>query len=158
MSKNLEEILQKHKDAKRDSLIPILQDIQEKEGFLSFDSLLEVSKKLNIALSKVYGVASFYNQFKFNQPGKNHIQVCRGTACHVKGSLNVLDTVKRVLKIKEGETTKDGLFSLEVVSCVGVCSLAPVICINGEYYAQVTKDKIESIIKTYQEKENKDGK
>lgn len=142
-------ILEKYRDAKRDSLIPMLQDVQDAEGFLSFDSLLAVSRFLNLPLSKVYSVASFYNQFKFQAPGKNHIQVCRGTACHVKGSLKVLDAIKRTLKIDSGETTRDGLFSLEVVSCVGVCSLAPVVCINGEYYAGVTPEGVEKILKGY---------
>jgi NADH-quinone oxidoreductase E subunit len=151
----MESIFAKYKNAGRDSLIPILQDLQEKEGFLSFDSLLSVSRFLNLPLSKIYGVASFYNQFKFNQPGKYQIQVCRGTACHVKGSIKVLDALKRELKIDAGQTTRDGLFSLEVVACVGACSLAPVVCINGEYYAGVTPDSIEKIIDSYREKKEK---
>ncbi len=142
-------ILEKYRDAKRESLIPLLQDVQDSEGFLSFDSLLAVSRFLNLPLSKVYSVASFYNQFKFQSPGKNHIQLCRGTACHVKGSSKVLDAVKRVLKIEAGQTTRDGLFSLEIVSCVGVCSLAPVVCINGEYYSGVTPESIEKILEGY---------
>ena len=151
----MEGIFSKYKGAKRDSLIPILQDVQEKDGFLSFDSLLEVSRFLNLPLSKVYGVASFYNQFKFTQPGKYQIQLCRGTACHVKGSAKVLDAVKRILKIDSGQTTRDGLFSLEVVACVGACSLAPVVCINGEYYAGVTPDSMEKIVSSYRERNQK---
>jgi len=152
-SASVEKVLERHKGAKRDSLIPILQDVQEDEGFLSFDSLLAVSRFLNLPLSKIYGVASFYNQFKFQAPGKYKIQLCRGTACHVKGSAGVLEAVKRYLKIDAGETTKDKLFSLEVVACVGACSLAPVVCINGEYYAGVNPDKMEKILKEYQNKE-----
>ena len=94
-------------------------------------------------------MASFYNQFKFQAPGKNHIQVCRGTACHVKGSSKVLDAVKRVLKVDAGQTTRDGLFSLEVVACVGACSLAPVVCINGEYFSGVTPESLEKILEGY---------
>ena len=145
-------ILEKYRGAKRESLIPILQDVQEADGFLSFDSLLVVSRFLNLPLSKIYGVASFYNQFKFQSPGRFHIQVCRGTACHVKGSAKVLDAVKRALKIDAGQTTRDGIFSLEVVACVGACSLAPVVCINGEYYAGVTPESIEKILNDYKEK------
>lgn len=152
--KKINKILEKYKGAKRDSLIPLLQDVQELEGFLSFDSLLAVSRFLNLPLSKIYGVASFYNQFKFLAPGKFHIQVCRGTACHVKGSLKVLDAVKRALKIDSGQTTRDGIFSLEVVSCVGACSLAPVVCINGEYYANVTPESLEKILSDYRNKAN----
>lgn len=149
----VDKVLEKYKGAKRDSLIPILQDVQEADGYLSFDSLLAVSRFLNLPLSKVYGVASFYNQFKFQAPGKYQIQLCRGTACHVKGSAGVLEAVKRYLKIEAGQTTKDKLFSLDVVACVGACSLAPVVCINGEYYAEVTPEKIEKILKEYQSKE-----
>ncbi|MEI6093555.1 MAG: NADH-quinone oxidoreductase subunit NuoE [bacterium] len=149
----IDKMLEKHKGAKRDSLIPILQEIQESEGYLSFDALLAVSRFLNLPLSKIYGVASFYNQFKFQAPGKYQIQVCRGTACHVKGSAGVLEAIKRYLKIDAGQTTKDKLFSIDVVACVGVCSLAPVVCINGEYYAGVTPEKIENILKEYQSKE-----
>lgn len=149
----VDKVLEKYKGAKRDSLIPILQDIQEADGYLAFDSLLAVSRFLNLPLSKIYGVASFYNQFKFQAPGKYQIQLCRGTACHVKGSAGVLEAVKRYLKIDAGQTTKDKLFSLDVVACVGACSLAPVVCINGEYYAEVTPEKVEKILKEYQSKE-----
>jgi len=155
MMKSMDDIFSRYEGAKRDSLIPILQDVQEKDGFLSFDSLLAVSRFLNLPLSKIYGVASFYNQFKFNQPGRYHIQLCRGTACHVKGSAKVLDAVKRTLKIDSGQTTRDGLFSLEVVACVGACSLAPVVCINGEYYAGVTPESLDRILDTYREKDKK---
>lgn len=153
-NKSFEEIISSYDGKGRDALIPILQDVQELEGYLSFDAMLKVSQKLKLPLSKVYGVASFYNQFKFKEPGKFHIQVCRGTACHVKGSLNILETLKRVLNIEVGFTTKDKLFSLEVVACVGACSLAPVICINGEYHAKLTSEKIEKIINKLRE-ENK---
>lgn len=149
VNEKIKPILEKYRDAKREFLIPMLQDVQDSEGFLSFDSLLAVSKFLNLPLAKVYSVASFYNQFKFQAPGKNHIQVCRGTACHVKGSLKVLDAVKRTLKIDAGQTTRDGLFSLEVVACVGACSLAPVVCINGEYHAGVTPEGVEKILEGY---------
>jgi NADH-quinone oxidoreductase subunit E len=149
----VDKVLERYKGSKRDSLIPILQDIQEADGYLAFDSLLAVSRFLNLPLSKVYGVASFYNQFKFQAPGKYQIQLCRGTACHVKGSAGVLEAVKRYLKIDAGQTTKDKLFSLDVVACVGACSLAPVVCINGEYYAEVTPEKVEKILKEYQSKE-----
>ena len=142
----IQDILQQHLNSKRDALIPLLQEVQERLGYLSPESLRAVSDTLQLPLAKIYGVASFYNQFKFEAPGKNHIQVCRGTACHVKGSSNVLDRVTRLLKLKPGQTTRDKLFSLEVVACVGACSLAPVMCINGEYYGHVTPIKIEKIL------------
>ncbi|HBT76987.1 MAG TPA: NADH-quinone oxidoreductase subunit NuoE [Planctomycetaceae bacterium] len=145
----VKEILSAHPEAKRDSLIPILQEIQEKQGFLSREAVVEVGKALNLPVSKIYGVATFYNQFRFAPQGKYHIQVCRGTACHVKGSAAVLDSLKRELKIDSGETTRDGLFSLEVVACIGACGLAPVINIDGNFHANLTSQKIPGIVNQY---------
>lgn len=147
-------ILKKYTDAGRDSLIPILQDIQEDAGWLSEESLIEVGKHLQLSVSKIYGVATFYNQFRFKPKGKYHIQVCRGTACHVLGSLSVLEEIQKSLKIKVDETSKDGRFSLEVVACIGACGLAPVISINGEFHAKVTADSIKKIVKDLKLQEN----
>jgi len=143
------EVLNKLGEVGRDSLIPILQEIQDNEGWLSDKSLTEVGKYLNLAVSKIYGVATFYNQFRFQPKGKYHIQICRGTACHVLGSSNVQTELEKLLKIKTDETTKDGYFSLEVVACIGACGLAPVISINGKFYAKVTTDSIKDIIESY---------
>ncbi|MDT8308865.1 MAG: NADH-quinone oxidoreductase subunit NuoE [Bacteroidales bacterium] len=142
-------ILTNYPEKTEDQLIPILQDIQEKLGFLSELAIVTVGKHLNVPASKIYGVATFYNQFRFHAPGKNHIQICRGTACHVLGSGTVLEAFEKELKIKPGETTRDGFFSLEVVACIGACGLAPVISINGEFYGNVTADKIKSILDNY---------
>lgn len=147
------EIFNKYPEAGRDNLIPILQDIQVAEGHLSKESIVEVSQFLNIPSSKIFGVATFYNQFKFQPNGKYHIQVCRGTACHVLGSSTVLQELEKQLKVKAGDTTRDGLFSIEVVACIGACGLAPVISINGEFYAKVTSASISEIIKSYANKE-----
>ena len=144
----IEEILTAHKDSEKDSLIPILQEIQESEGFLSREAVIRVGKHLDIPTSRIFGVATFYNQFRFEPTGKYHIQICRGTACHVLGSLTVLDVLEKQLKIKAGKTTRDGLFSIEVVACIGACGLAPVICINGEFHAKVTPEKIQQIVET----------
>lgn len=144
VSKIIEE---KYTGAKRDALIPILQDLQDKKGFLSKELLIDVSKTLGIPLSKIYGVASFYNQFRFHPLGKYHIQICRGTACHVKGSVKLLDILTTELKIKTGETTRDKLFTLDVVACIGACGLAPVICINGEFHAGMTPERTTALIK-----------
>jgi NADH-quinone oxidoreductase subunit E len=104
---------------------------------------------MNLPASKIFGVATFYNQFRFQKPGRFHIQVCRGTACHVKGSNDVLEALKRELEIQAGDTTRDGLFSLEVVACIGACGLAPVIAINGEFHAKVEGKGIKKILKSY---------
>ncbi len=94
-------------------------------------------------------MATFYNQFRFQPLGKYHIQLCRGTACHVKGSANVLSAFQRELDIEAGQTSRDGFFSLEVVACIGACGLAPVISINGEFHAEVTSDKVKKILREY---------
>ena len=143
------EILDSHPNAGRDTLIPLLQEIQEQQGFLSREAVVEVGKHLRLPTSKIYGVATFYNQFRFNPQGRYHIQVCRGTACHVKGSAAVLDALKRELKIDSGETTRDGQFSLEVVACIGACGLAPVINVDGNFHANLTSQAVPKIIETY---------
>jgi len=148
----VESILEKYPSAKREMLIPILQEVQEAEGFLSRETVQRIGRHLGLPTSKIYGVATFYNQFRFNQPGRFHVQVCRGTACHVKGSLKNLEMVMKVLKIKPGQTTRDGLFSLEVVACMGACGLAPVVNINGEFYAKVTPQKLAKVIQEYRSK------
>lgn len=149
---DLKLILKKFSDAKRDALIPILQEVQKAQGYLSRDAIVQIGRHLRLPASKVYGVATFYNQFRFQAPGKNHIQLCRGTACHVKGSLSVLEAVKRSLKIEPGQVTRDGVFSLEVVACVGTCGLAPVIVVNGEFHARVTAESVKGIVESYRPK------
>lgn len=153
METTTDKILEKYKGAGRDSLIPILQKIQETEGYLSESAIVKTGKMLSIPTSKIYGVATFYNQFRFEPVGKYHIQVCRGTACHVLGSATVLQELENKLKIKAGQTTRDGLFSIEVVACIGACGLAPVICINGEFYANVSAASIKEIVENYFNKE-----
>ncbi len=140
--------------AKRDSLIPILQKAQEVHGYLSEEAIAEIGRFLKLPASKVYGVATFYNQFRFTPKGKYHIMLCRGTACHVKGSLKLLDAVTRTLKLQPGQTTRDGMFSLEVVACMGACGLAPAISVNGEVYAKVTPKKVGQIIDECRGKED----
>jgi len=154
MTTALKNILTDYTGSGSDSLIPILQKIQDAEGFLSRQAIIEVGKTLDIPASRIYGVATFYNQFRFEALGKYHIQVCRGTACHVLGSATVLQELEKQLKIKAGQTTRDGLFSIEVVACIGACGLAPVICVNGEFHAKVTKESLQDIVNEYRNKEN----
>ena len=140
-SMNVEPILRKYPRASRDILIPILQEVQEAHGYLSREAVIRIGKHLSLPASKIYGVATFYNQFRFQAPGLFHIQVCRGTACHVKGSAKLLETIVKTLKIEPGKTTRDRLFSLETVACMGACALSPVMCINGEFHAKVSSAK-----------------
>ena len=156
MVPDIETILSKYRDAKRDSLIPLLQEVQDLQGYLSREAIVLVGQHLQLPPSKIYGVATFYNQFRFQPQGKYHVQVCRGTACHVKGSAALLDAVKRELKIEAGQTTRDGLFSLEVVACIGACGLAPVMCVNGEFYTKLTPDSAKKVLKECQKKEAKE--
>ena len=157
MSTEIQTILARYPNAKRDALIPILQDVQDEQGYLSREAVQIIGKHLDLPSSKIYGVATFYNQFRFSALGKYHIQICRGTACHVKGSLKVLETFQRELKIKPGETTRDGLFSLEVVACIGACGLAPVISVSGEVHAAVKPEEVKKIINAYRKKDQAEG-
>lgn len=150
----IDRIIDQYGHASRDSLIPILQAVQEEQGFLSREAMARIGERLHLPVSKVYGVATFYNQFRFQSKGKYHIQVCRGTACHVKGSAKTLDIVMNALKIKPGQTSRDKLFSLEVVACMGACGLAPVVNINGEFYAKVAPKKLAKIIDECRAKES----
>lgn len=152
LAPDIDSILDHYPNARRDSLIPLLQEVQERHGYLSRQAIGRISQHLHLPAAKIYGVATFYNQFRFQPQGKFHVQVCRGTACHVKGSLAVLDAVKRELKIDAGQTSRDGLFSLEVVACIGACGLAPVICINGEFHAGVSTKSVTKILDTYRRK------
>lgn len=151
MSTTCERVIAKHNGAGREALIPILQEIQQGEGYLSKPDMQTVARHLGISSAKVFGVASFYNQFRFNAPGLYRIQLCRGTACHVKGSSPLLDSLERELKIKAGQTSADGLFSIEVVACIGACGLAPVIAVNGEFHGGVTIDRLPRILKDCRE-------
>lgn len=152
MPDTIDAILESHQGAKRDALIPILQEVQEAEGFLSREAVYRIGKHLDLPPSKIYGVATFYNQFRFQPLGAYHIQVCRGTACHVKGSAAVLDAIERELGVKAGDTTRDGVFSIEVVACIGACGLAPVININGNFHAKVGKDAVPALLEEYRAK------
>lgn len=127
-------------------LIPILQSVQKEFGYLSEENLHYISLKLKISLAHIYGVATFYTQFKFEKQGKYQIQACRGTACQVKGGQKVIDYLKQKLEIEEKQTTKDGLFSLDAVNCVGACAIAPVMVIDGKAYGNLNPEKIDKIL------------
>lgn len=125
-----------------EELIPLLQKVQEIEGFLSEEAMKDIAKFLKTPLSKVYGVATFYAQFRFKPRGEKHIMVCRGTACHVQGAPRIQEDIETLLGIKEGETTADLKFSIESVACIGACSLAPCIMVNDQVEAKLTSQKV----------------
>ncbi|MCK9521557.1 MAG: NADH-quinone oxidoreductase subunit NuoE [Proteobacteria bacterium] len=146
MTTNVDAILAQYDGAQRDSLIPILQQVQAAEGYLSQDAIVRIGEKLNLPTSKIYGVATFYNQFRFQPQGKNHFMVCRGTACHVKGSGKLLEKLSQATGVEPGKTSRDGLFSIEVVACMGACALAPAISISDHFYPKVTPSKIDQLL------------
>ncbi len=143
--KKVNEIIEKN-GRESDSLIPILQSINEDYSYLPKNILRYVSQELNVPFSQIYQVATFYTAFSLKPRGKHTIKVCMGTACHVRGSPRILDEIKRYLKIEPGETTKDGLFTLETVNCLGACAIGPVVVIDDKYY-MVKPGEFEKILK-----------
>jgi len=146
LGKDLKKIFSIYKNQESD-LIPILQAIQAKNGYLSEDSIIQVSKFTGVPESEVYGVATFYTQFRFSPIGKKHIMVCKGTACHVLGATQIAEGIERHLGIKEGEITFDMEYSLESVGCLGCCALAPCAMINNEVESKITLRNIKKIFK-----------
>jgi NADH-quinone oxidoreductase subunit E len=142
------EIIEKH-GFQEASLIGILQDIQTKERYLPRKALVQVSKSLDIPLPRIYEVATFYKAFSLEPKGRHTIQVCLGTACHVREGERVLDYLESRLELKAGETTKDKTFTLESVNCLGACALGPVMVVNGKYFGHINTGRIESILKEY---------
>jgi len=141
MREPLSEILSRYA-GQRDELIPILQEAQEQFGYLPEEVMHGVAKFLRLSESTVYGVATFYAQFKFVPSGKRKVRVCRGTACHVRGGARILREVEKRLGIKPGETTEDWEYTLETVACIGACALAPTMTVDKETYGQMTTKKV----------------
>ena len=134
-------------------LIPILQDVQSEENYLPREVLEQISEKLNIPLVRIYAVATFYKAFSLKPRGKHIIQVCMGTACHVRGGARILDKMVRDMGIGPGETTKDMDFTLETVNCLGACALGPIVVVDGEYHGQMNPPKWDKIYKTLKKAE-----
>ncbi|MHB9093081.1 MAG: NADH-quinone oxidoreductase subunit NuoE [Eubacteriales bacterium] len=129
-----------------EKLIPILQGVQVKLGYLPKEAMLQIADAVQIPEVEVYGVGTFYNQFRLNPPGKHQIKVCMGTACHMTGGRIIMDSFERRLEIPEGETTPDREFSLERVACVGCCALAPVVLVDEEVEAKVRPTRVDGIL------------
>lgn len=150
------DIFSRYPRHKREHLIPILQDVQEAVGYLSKEAVLEIGRHTSLPSSKIYGVATFYNQFRFQPRGRCHFMVCRGTACHVKGSSKVLDLAMQLLRLKPGQTSRDKQFSLETVACMGACGLAPVVNLSGEFHAKLTPQRLAKLISEARPQETTD--
>jgi NADH:ubiquinone oxidoreductase subunit E len=143
------EIVSKH-GGSRSSLILVLQEIQSRFNHIPLESMLEVSEKMGIPLSDIYGVATFYHQFRLKPQGRHLISVCMGTACHVKGSQTIYDLLRQRLGIKgDEETSPDGMFTVQKVRCMGACSLSPALRIDGDIYGKVKPEILDTILHKY---------
>ena len=149
--KELEQILSKYTNDKS-NLIQILNEVQEKFGYVPTIAQEEIAKYLGIEVAEVYGVVTFYSRFTLKPKGKYAISVCMGTACFVKGGEQILERVKQKLGIEEGQTTEDGKFSIDATRCIGACGLAPVFTVNEEVYGKATPQKVDEVLKEYENK------
>lgn len=152
MKEAVDKILVRYPANKKDKLLPILQDLQEEFGYLTEEMLGHVGRYVNLPLNKVFGVATFYDQFRFKKLGKKHVKICNGTACYLYGSGTILDELEKQLRVKPGQTSKDGKFSLEIVHCLGACEMAPVVKVNDTLYPALTSDGLNQLIRSLKEK------
>ena len=152
LTKEMEEILNNYPKQK-DSLIAILDDVQEKYGYIPKQCQVEISNYLGMPMAEIYGVITFYSRFTTEPKGKYNIAVCMGTACFVKGSQSILDRLKERLKISGGQTTPDGKFSIDEVRCVGACGLAPVFMVNDEVYGNATVKMVDEVLDKLEKEE-----
>jgi len=151
---SIDPLIEKYRN-KKGNMIPILQGVQEIFGYIPRNAFKKISKETGLELSDMYGVATFYSQFRLNPVGKHIVKVCHGTACHVQNANAITDAIQEALKVSDGETTEDGLFTLESVACLGCCSLAPVMMIDDETYGKLTGDKAKKIIREIKRQEAK---
>lgn len=158
MEKTVLDDITNHYESESGKLLGILEDVQNEVGYLPKDALIYISNKLEVPLSKLYSIATFYSFFNLQPAGKHIITVCMGTACHVRGAPHILETIERLLEIQPGETTadgkfmlttKDGSFTVNTARCFGACSMAPVIRVDGKIYGYNTPKKIPEILKKY---------
>ncbi|MFH1223812.1 MAG: NADH-quinone oxidoreductase subunit NuoE [Pseudomonadota bacterium] len=148
IQKTVKELKDKYGSSK-DALLPVLQGVQTKFRYIPGSAIKVISKELSIYEAEIYGVITFYAQFRLNPVGDSIIKVCKGTACHVGGAETVAEAVCDILGVKVNETTKDNKFTVEYVACLGCCSLAPVMMINDDVFGYLTKDKIKEVLKSY---------
>jgi NADH-quinone oxidoreductase subunit E len=149
MESKIEHILVRYPEGDRGFLIPILQEVQEFYGFISSEVVDEIATFTKVPSGEIYGVASFYAQFRFTEPGQHLVQVCLGTACHVRGSERILELLEHQLNIKSGETTEDGVFSLERAACFGCCALAPVAMVDKDVHGRISATKAQKLLRRY---------
>jgi NADH-quinone oxidoreductase subunit E len=141
----------------REQMIPLLQEIQAEEGFLSTEAMVLVAEALQTPVSRIYGVATFYNQFRFAPLGEHVVELCRGTACHVKQSLALAQHLKRRLKLRDDGNSADGRYTVISVACLGACSIAPVIKLDGEFYGHLTSERLDALLDEVEAADEKDA-
>ncbi len=147
MGTDFDIILKKYKQGKREDLIPLLQDIQNDLGYLSEEAIVKTGSFLGLSTTKIYGLATFYDKFRFIPSGKIQIMICNGTSCFLNGSQSIINKIKEETGILQGQTTRDGNFSYEIVSCMGGCCNGPVINVNGQYNTHIKAEQIPELIK-----------
>ncbi len=147
MSTDLDIILRKYKQGKREDLIPLLQEIQNDLGYLSEEAIVKTGSFLGLSTTKIYGLATFYDRFRFLPSGKIQIMICHGTSCFLNGSQSIINKIKEETGVMPGHTTRDGNFSYEIVSCMGGCCNGPVINVNGQYHTHVKAEQLPELIK-----------
>lgn len=147
MAADLDIILKKYKQGRREDLIPLLQEIESENGYLSEESIVKVGGHLGLSTTKIFGLATFYDQFRFIPSGRVHFKICNGTSCFMNGSQAIIDKFKEELKISPGQTTRNGNFSFDIVTCLGGCYHGPVIMVNGEYQIHIHPDQVPVLIK-----------
>lgn len=149
MSADLDIILKKYKQGKREDLIPLLQEIQDHLGYLSEEAIVKTGSFLGLSTTKIFGLATFYDKFRFIPSGKIQIRICHGTSCFLNGSQAIINKIKEETGVMPGQTTRDGNFSYEIVSCMGGCCNGPVINVNGQYYTHIKAEKLPELIKRF---------
>jgi NADH-quinone oxidoreductase subunit E len=147
MATELEIILKKYKQGKREDLIPLLQEIQDNLGYLSEEAIVKTGSFLGLSTTKIYGLATFYDRFRFIPSGKIQIRICNGTSCFLNGSQSIINKIREEIGVLPGLTTRDGNFSYEIVSCMGGCCNGPVINVNGEFHTHVKSEQLPELIK-----------
>jgi len=147
MSVDLDIILKKYKQGKREDLIPLLQEIQEVAGYLSEEAIVKTGSFLGLSTTKIYGLATFYDRFRFIPSGKIQIYICNGTSCFLNGSQAIINKIKEETGVLAGQTTRDGNFSYEIVSCMGGCCNGPIISVNGKYHTHIKAGQLPDLIK-----------
>ena len=147
MSKDIDIIIKKYKSGRREELIPLLQEIQDENGHLSEEAIVRVGSFVGLSTTKIYGLATFYDQFRFIPAGKIQIKICHGTSCFLNGSQSIINKIKEETGLMSGQTSRDGIFSYEIVTCMGGCNNGPVISVNGEYHTYVRPEKLPDLMK-----------